>query len=582
MASKLSILFAELKRRKVYRVAAIYAAVGVAISLGVPDLFGALLLPDWAARLVIVLIAIGFPIALVLAWAYEVRPEEPAPAEPSEEEASADPEVPAPTAVTSTERRKSIVVLPFDNLSPDPNDAYFSDGLTEEITTHLSCCGVLRVISRNSAMALKDTRKDTRTIGRELNVQCVLEGSVRRAGDDLRITAQLIDAGTDTHLWAETYEGTLQDVFDVQEKVARSIVEALQLELGPEEERRLTERSIDNVQAYECYLRARSEMWLMSEESHDRALELIERGLEIAGESDLLYAVKGMIHFHHVDQMNRPPETYADLLDQARACADKALAVNPGSAPAHSLNGLISQMSGDSREALRHFWAALQLDPNNAEALLLLGYWRAAGGADLDGARRFLEKLTRVDPLTPLNKGALGWLHPFNGDFDAALEGWADWQRECERVKSPYRIFLAYLHAANGNVDEAVRLVDQVRTDSPQHSLTALGTLLKHAWLGEKEPALDAVPERIEQALKWDDLWSLLMAGGYAQLGESGRAIHWLEQAIDNGICNVAFLQDHEPFLQGLRTDDRFRTLMEKAERLSMLLLESLPVEERI
>jgi len=211
VASKLSLFLAELKRRKVYRVAAIYAAVGVAISLAVPDLFGALLLPGWTTRLVIVLIAIGFPIALVLAWAYEVRPEEPRETEPTPTTDIETPEI---------ERKKSIVVLPFDNMSPDPGDAYFADGLTEEIITKLSYLQSLRVISRNSAMALRGTQKTTRTIAEELGVQYVLEGSVRKAGNNLRITAQLIDAATDEHLWAESYDRDLDDIFWVQTDVS--------------------------------------------------------------------------------------------------------------------------------------------------------------------------------------------------------------------------------------------------------------------------------------------------------------------------------------------------------------------------
>jgi tetratricopeptide (TPR) repeat protein len=169
----------------------------------------------------------------------------------------------------------------------------------------------------------------------------------------------------------------------------------------------------------------------------------------------------------------------------------------------------------------------------------------------------------------PMNKGALGWLHWFNGDFSAALEVWRDWQRQLEEVKSPYRIFLAYLHAAKGNVGEAVRLIDQTRSDSPQHILTALGGLLKHGWLGEKEQALDAVTERLEQAVWWDDIWSLLLASGYAQIGENERAIHWLDHAIDYGIWNVRYLSERDPFLPKLRSDERFGPLMEKARRLS-------------
>ena len=168
--SKLSLFLAELKRRKVYRVAAVYAAVGVAISIAVPDLFGAFGFPAWAAPFVIVVIVIGFPIALVLAWAYEVKPEEPREAE----------KAPIPAIDTpESEQRKSIVVLPFDNMSPEAGDAYFADGLTEEIITNLSYIHSLRVISRNSAMVLKGTHKSTQAIAAELDVQYVLEGSVR-------------------------------------------------------------------------------------------------------------------------------------------------------------------------------------------------------------------------------------------------------------------------------------------------------------------------------------------------------------------------------------------------------------------
>jgi TolB-like protein len=571
MAPRLSSFLAELKRRKVYHVGAAYAAVAVGVSLAVAELFGTFSAPEWAAKAIIVVIALGFPIALVLAWAYEVRPEEPRKAEEATEG--------APEFSFALDR-KSIVVLPFDNMSPDPGDAYFTDGLTEEIITSLSHIHALRVISRNSAMVLKGTQKSTRAIAGELDVKYVLEGSVRRAGDDLRITAQLIDAASDEHLWAEKYDGVLDDVFGMQEQVSRSIVDAMELQLLPDEERRLTERSIENLQAYECYLRAKNEIWHLSEKSQDSALDLIRRGLKIAGESDLLYAAEGLIYFMHVDQVNRPPETFADLLNEAWTCAEKALAVNPSSAPAHSLKGLISQQRGNTREALRHFWGAHQIDPNNPEALCLLGYWRAAAGVDLDRARGFLEKLSITDPLTPMNKGALGWLHIYNGDFDAALEAWRDWQRECETLKNPYRIWLAYLHAANGNLDEAVRLVDLAIADSPQHILTALGTLLKHAWLGEKEQALEAVPEPFEEALKWDDGWTLLMAVGYAVIEETDRALHWLDLTIENGITNVAFYQAHLPFFEGLRMDDRFQGLMEKAATLSNLVLESLPTEE--
>jgi TolB-like protein len=271
-----------LKRRRVYRVAVVYAAVAFVIWQAAEIAVPGLNLPDWVLTFVIIITLLGFPIAVVLAWAFDVTHAGVVRTETADA-ASAVPVSP----------KTSIVVLPFDNLSPDPQDAYLSDGLTEEVTADLSHLRSLRVISRSSAMALKGSQKDVRTIGKELNVRYVLEGSVRKAGDDLRITAQLIDAAVDEHLWAEKYSGTIEDVFTMQEQVSRSIVDSLELQLTP------------NLQAYECYLRALSATWLLSEESHERALDLIERGLEIAGDSDLLYAAKGLVYYMHVDQMNK-------------------------------------------------------------------------------------------------------------------------------------------------------------------------------------------------------------------------------------------------------------------------------------
>ncbi|UCC73716.1 MAG: hypothetical protein JSV86_03915, partial [Gemmatimonadota bacterium] len=266
--SRLQRLLEELKRRRVFRVAVVYAAVAFVIWQAAEIAVPGLNLPDIVLTTVILLTVLGFPVALALAWAFDVTPEGVKRTEP-EGVAVERPEASPP--LEGEPVRKSIVVLPFDNMSPDPQDAYLSDGLTEEIITGLSCCGPLRVISRNSARALKGTQKDTRTIASELDVQYVLEGSVRKAGNDLRITAQLIDGRTDEHLWSERYSGTLDDVFDMQERISCSIVDALMLELSPEEERRLTERPIDNVQAYECYLRARQEIWLFTKDATDRA-----------------------------------------------------------------------------------------------------------------------------------------------------------------------------------------------------------------------------------------------------------------------------------------------------------------------
>jgi serine/threonine protein kinase len=185
------------------------------------------------------------------------------------------PEAPAAPA------KKTIVVLPFANLSPDPENAYFADGLMEEVIADLSRVRALTVISRTSSVKLKETGWDLRRIGRELNVRYALEGSVRRAGSTLRITAQLIDTESDAHLWAEKYSGTVDDVFDLQERLSRQIVEALEITLSPPEDRRIAERPIADVRAFEYYQRARQEYYRYSSEGIAAARALAEHGLAV-------------------------------------------------------------------------------------------------------------------------------------------------------------------------------------------------------------------------------------------------------------------------------------------------------------
>ena len=263
MVARLHWLLDEFRRRKVGRVAAAYGATALATALAVAELYDDVGLPEGTPRFVIFLLIAGFPVALGLAWAYEVRPEEARRPEPATGPQPAS-DVPSKPRAGVSEGRRSIVVLPFDNISPDAGDAYLSDGLTEEITADLSFIRALRVISRSSAMALKESGGGVREMAERMAVQYVLEGSVRKLGDNLRVTAQLVDATTDEHLWAEKYDGTLGDVFSMQEEVSRAIVHALKLEIGPEEARHLAERPVDDPQAYIYYLRAREETWKLT------------------------------------------------------------------------------------------------------------------------------------------------------------------------------------------------------------------------------------------------------------------------------------------------------------------------------
>ena len=457
---------------------------------------------------------------------------------------------------------KSIVVLPFDNLSPDPDNAFFADGLTEELIADLSKVRALKVISRTSAMLAKESKKDVPTIARELNVRYVLEGSVRQAGNNLRITAQLIDAQTDIHLSAEKYAGQLEDVFDLQETVSRRIVEALELQLSPEEERRIGIRPISNIHAYECYLQSRQEIWRFTEESLNRALKLLDDGLRVVGDNELLYAAKGSVYWQYVNAGLVPVGEYESCIREAHTYADKALALNPDSAVSHVLKGQVYQNSCEPKQSLRHFLRAVELDANNPEALFWVGYMLAASGRE-SISRPYFERAVEVDPLTPMTQAMLSWPEFFEGRFDLMVEKCLP-VYEADTESHIGRIWVAWSNAMAGRLDQALVFTDGITPDSRSPS-ASLAVFMRSAWDGRSEEALQAATADILEAARWDDLWSLWMAEGYAVIGEHHRAMDMLERTIRFGICNVTFLSKHDPFLESIRDEPRFAELMDLA-----------------
>ena len=308
-------------------------------------------------------LGIGWVILKLSQWAA-------APSSSSAERVQAPAGPPAPTLAVPD---KSIVVLPFTNISPEEGQEYFCDGMTEEIITDLSHVRELLVISRSSAMTFKGTKKTIPEIAHAVNVRYVLEGSVRKAGKDLRITAQLIDAATDAHIWAEKYAGSLDDVFAIQEKVSRSIAEALKLRLTPEEKRRMAERSIDDVTAYECYLRAMAEIWKFQEDSINLAIRYFQRGLEIVGDNALLYSGMAFAYWQYVNIGFMQEEG----LKKAEELVIKALALEPDYSKAHAVLGWLGHFGGKFQEAVGHFKRALFVSLDDPFALQgLLGVLR--------------------------------------------------------------------------------------------------------------------------------------------------------------------------------------------------------------
>ena len=455
---------------------------------------------------------------------------------------------------------KSIVVLPFENLSPDPENAFFADGLTEELIADLSKVRSLRVISRTSAMLLKGSRKDVPTIARELNVRYVLEGGVRRAGNNLRITAQLIDAAHDAHLWAEKYNGTLVDVFAIQEEVSRAIVDALKLTLTTDEKHRLAARMIPDVKAFDLYLLARREAYhQMTESALDHAVGLTREALDMIGPNALLYSLLAEIEFIYHDQgIHRDQES----LRRGESWARKALELEPETAPALQALGSTQARKGDMVWAIHNLRRANELQ-TSGETLSFLA-WRCSEVGLMTEARRCAGDAVSVDPLLWFCQWSHAWVALLDGDFATALGRWRD--AIASGGEAPIKtFFLAIFAAYAGRLDEACPLFAQFAEAEPG-GMSTLSSVLSALFRRDAKAAAGLLEDRttrdyatLDKEMSW---W---LAAGCSHCGWTEEALHWLANAIDLGFVNHRFLSTIDPFLAALRGEPRFQAIMERA-----------------
>jgi non-specific serine/threonine protein kinase len=462
--------------------------------------------------------------------------------------------VPAATA--------SILVLPFTNVSAEAENEYFADGLTDEVIADLSRIRALRVISRTSSMALKGTRKDVKTIGRELGVRYVVEGSVRRAGPKLRISARLIDAASDEHLWADKYDGALEDVFTIQERLARTIVEALQVRISAEEHQRLGRRPITNLHAYECYLRARYETFRWRRDAIDRAIQLLENGLAIVGENAELYAALGRAWLQYreagIDLSARP-------IAEAERRSQQLSTLAPVSAPALQLRGWIHYSRGQIQDAVRDLKAAHQVEPHNPDTLALLANCYLLSGQPA-AARPLIEQLVAVDPLTPLTRCMPGYASLIEGDFVAAIEPYRQ-MFEMDRGNPMARLFYVWVLALNDQRQEIASLVETTPPEVRDTIPARLTAFFAYAYAGDRAKAVAMLTPAIDAAANSNDMFPRFLAQGYALAGMPDPAIDWLAIAVDRGFINYPFLSQHDPFLKRLRHDGRFNLLLAEVRK---------------
>jgi len=494
--------FAELKRRNVYKVAAAYAIVGWLLVQVATQVFPFFEIPNWAVRLIVLAIVIGFPIALIIAWAFELTPEglkrtedvdvatekrgkshawiyvvavgavlsiglfflgrystgNNAASRSASEELRRDKQSEAATG--SVIPQKSIAVLPFENLSDDKNAAYFADGIQDEILTKLASIADLKVISRTSTAKYKSKPEDLKTVSEQLGVANVLEGSVQKAFDKVRVNVQLIDARADSHLWAKTYDRDMKDVFAIQSEVAQEIADSLQAKLSPAEANTLATAPTKDTAAYDLFLKGEYEERLaensLRPESYEQAAAWYQQA--IARDPSFALAMARLVR----NRMDRhwffEQMTDAELA-QVRSLAEHALALAPNLAEAHvAVGDFYYHGYRQYEQALSEFERALQLQPNATTALEYSGYVHRRQGQwarCLDEHKRALEQ----DPRNALLAGNVAATY-------ITLRMWKEAERAARHTLEldPHsgegmRALLDSIFRGNGDVTEAQRVL---------------------------------------------------------------------------------------------------------------------------
>jgi adenylate cyclase len=566
--------FAELKRRNVYKVAIAYAIVAWLLIQVATQVFPFFEIPNWGVRLIVLFIVIGFPIALVLAWAFELTPEGIKRTDEIETGRRSRNRVwiyvvtvagtisvslfflgrysaPRNASESSELPGKSIAILPFVDLSQAKDQEYFCDGISEEILDALAKVQGLRVVARTSSFSFKGKNADVGEIAQKLNVQNVLEGSLRREGNRIRITAQLINARNGFHIWSDTFERELQGVFAVQDEITRSIVDALKIKLAVAP----PVRTPGSTEAYDLYLKGLYYSNKSDEENLRKSLSLFQQALD--RDPNFARAWTGIAKAWEqlADAYVQPLEAYPKV----KEAASKALALDDMDAEAHCYLGEVKllidrDVAGGEAEVKR----ALQLDRNSATAHFYMSWLKSVQG-DCDEGVKQIQEAEKLDPLSPMI-------------IDSAVERYLGADRLDDAISAGKRVLqvdpnyiyfdstLAGAYREKRDFQEAVALYEKAQTVT---HFPSAGLAITYAKMGRLEDARRVLNQRIEKS-RQQYVPADSIAAVYVALGDKEEAFRWLERAFDEHSAPMSIQLTCHPKFRALRSDPRFADLLRR------------------
>jgi TolB-like protein len=574
--------FAELKRRHVYRVAIAYGVVAWLLIQVATQVFPFFEIPNWVVRLVVLVIVLGFPIALIIAWAFEITPQGMKRAEdiaPNEyiphwsvqrfaalvvtvamlptgllvfqhvrSKSTSRAQVTAASALS----QKSIAVLPLLNESGDPGDEYFSDGLSEELIAALAQIKELKVIGRSSSFRFKDKNEESKTIGEKLGVSTLLEGTVRKQGDKVRIVAELVNAADGSELWSQTFDRELKDIFAVQMEIADAVATSLELTFSNARDSQWSNGPTKNVEAHNAYLQGHFYFERRNLEDYRKSVEFFEQATRLDPDYALAYAERSEAWTFIGDLTS---EKQKEAWAAAASDAETAVATNPDLAEAHAALGWVRFFTEwNFAEGLAELRRAKQLSPWNSTANDLLARVVVYLG-QFEDAEKLARQAIELDPLAYQPRTSLARVLSAEGKLDEA-EASGRKGVELQPTAAGCRRWQVFVAIQRNNGAAALREAQLEPNDGYRRFELALAQYAR----GDRSVA-DAV--LAELITKDRNFLAYQIAEVYAWRGETDNAFEWLQIAFDNHDTGMLSLLI-DPLMRGLKHDARYKDLLAK------------------